>query len=150
MSKYLNEETLRLFSRDCGIRWVALRMIGVYMPHHDARWDWNPRFPEPAAPPGPTGFDVWEYLDARDAATAYRLAIGSRNPAVTGPMYLATDRTCPEEHRTLIRQHYPELADRADDMGPDDLILSIRRARELLGYVPRHSWRGPGAGQQVR
>jgi nucleoside-diphosphate-sugar epimerase len=150
MSKYLNEQTLWLFTRDCGIRCVALRMVGVYMPHHDADWAWNPRFPEAPSPPGPDEFQVWEYLDARDAATAYRLAIEAQDPKVSGPMYLATDRTCHEEHRALIAKYYPRFRVQAEQMGPDDLILSIRRARELLGYVPRYSWRGPEAGERIR
>src|SRR5262249_44894616 len=146
ISKYLNEETLWLFARDCGIRCVALRMIGVYMPHHEADWAWNPRFPEPVRPPGPDSFSVWEYLDARDAAAAYRLAIAATDPRLTGPFYLATDRTCPDEHRELVRRYYPERAEQADRMGSNDLILSIRRARDILGYVPRYSWRGQEAG----
>ncbi len=149
MSKLLNEETLALFSRDCGIRWVALRMCWVYMPHESATWEWNPRFPETPAAPGPDGFGVWQYLDARDAARAYRLAIEATDARVSGPMYLATDRVCQQEHRQLVRQFYPELAGYAESMAPDDLILSIRRARELLGYVPRHSWRGPEVGETI-
>jgi nucleoside-diphosphate-sugar epimerase len=150
MSKLLDEELLWLFQKDCGVRCVALRMIGVYMPHHAADWSWNPRFPEPVRPPGPDSFSVWEYLDARDAATAYRLAIEATNSDVSGPFYLATDRTCPDEHRDLVRRYYPEHAGAGERMGPDDLILSIGRARELLGYVPRYSWRGPEAGEDVR
>jgi UDP-glucose 4-epimerase len=150
ISKYLNEETLWLFARDCGIRCVALRMIGVYMPHHEADWEWNPRFAQPARPPAPGDFRVWEYLDARDAATAYRLAIEATDPRVVGPMYLATDRSCPEEHRDLVRRYYPQFREQAERMGSDDLILSIRRARELLRYTPRHSWRGPEVGETTR
>lgn len=149
MSKYLNEETLWLFSRDCGMRCVALRMIGVFMPHHEADWAWNPRFPETVDPPGPDNFDVWAYLDARDAATAYRLAIEATDPSVSGPIYLATDRTCPEEHRALIARHYPQFREQAERMGPDDLILSIRRAREVLGYTPQYSWRGREVGDRI-
>jgi len=142
ISKYLNEVTLDLFSRDCGIRCVEFRMIGVYMPHHDADWAWNPGFPEEVTAPGPQRFAVWEYLDARDAAIAYRLAIEATDPRVSGPMYLATDRTCREPHRELVAKHYPEFQAAAERMEPDDLILSIRRAREVLGYTPRYSWRG--------
>ena len=88
-------------------------------------------------------------LFARDAAGAYRLAIESDRPEVEGPMYLATDRTCAEEHRDLITQYFPKFAATAKKMGSDDLIISIRRARQLLGYVPRYSWRGTQVGDYV-
>jgi nucleoside-diphosphate-sugar epimerase len=141
MSKLLNEETLWLFSRDCGIRCVAFRMVWVYMPHHAADWSWNPRLPQTVTPPAPGHLPLWQYLDARDAATAYRLAIETDRPDVAGPMYLATDRTCREEHRELVARYFPRFQSRAEQMAPDDLILSIRRARDVLGYRPRHSWR---------
>jgi nucleoside-diphosphate-sugar epimerase len=150
ISKLLNEETLWLFSRDCGMRCVAFRMVWVSMPHHDASWAWNPRLPQPVQAPGPGEFPLWQYLDARDAAVAYRLAVEADRPEVSGPMYLATDRTCVEEHRALVAQYFPRFRDEAECMRPDDLIISIRRARELLGYVPRHSWRGEMAGENVR
>lgn len=149
MSKLLDEELLWLFTRDCGIRCVALRMIGVYMPHHQPDWAWNPRFPESVGPPRPDSLSVWEYLDARDAATAYRLAIEATDPRVAGPFYLATDRTCHAEHRELVGRYYPQFREQAERMGPDDLILSIRRARDILGYTPRHSWRGPEVGDGI-
>jgi nucleoside-diphosphate-sugar epimerase len=149
ISKLLNEETLWLFGRDCGIRGVAFRMTWVYMPHHDADWSWNPRLPQPIHPPAPGELPIWQYVDARDAATAYRLALEANRPEVSGPLYLATDRFCVEEHRALVAEYLPRLCDQAERMGPDDLVISIRRARKLLGYVPRYSWRGEAAGESV-
>jgi UDP-glucose 4-epimerase len=150
MSKLLNEETLWLFARDCGMRCVALRMTWVYMPHHDADWSWNPRLPQPVRAPAPGELPIWQYVDARDAATAYRLAVEADRPEASGPMYLATDRFCTEEHRALVAQYLPRFRDQAKRMSPDDLVISIRRARELLGYIPRYSWRGEAAGELVR
>jgi nucleoside-diphosphate-sugar epimerase len=150
MSKLLNEETLWLFSRDCGIRCVAFRMVWVYMPHHEDGWSWNPQLPQSPSVPGPGQLPLWQYLDARDAATAYRLAIEADRPEVSGPMYLATDRSCAEEHRELIARYFPQFQEQAERMEPDDLAISISRAREVLGYVPRQSWRGPDVGERIR
>ena len=63
--------------------------------------------------------------------------------------FIATDRASTAEHSELVKQHYPHLAAEAAKMGPDDMILSIRRARERLGYAPVHSWRGPEANARV-
>jgi nucleoside-diphosphate-sugar epimerase len=149
LSKVLNEEMLLSFVRGFGLRAVAFRMMHVYMPHLGEEHRAIFHFGEPAAPLTPGNFSVWEYLDARDAAVAYRLAIEATNLEPFEAMFLATDRFTAEEHRELAARHYPHLKDQAERMGPDDLILTIRRARERLGYVPRHSWRGEEANARV-
>ncbi len=150
LSKRFNEEMLEMYSRVHGLRAVAFRMVHVFMPHLPPTNAWNLQPGQPASPPPPGHFAVWEYLDARDAATAYRLAIERDDLAPFELMYLATDRSVAEEHRELIHRFYPHLRPLAESLGPDDLIISIRRARERLGYVPRHSWRGAVAAERVR
>ena len=147
LSKLMNEEMLLSFARAYGIRTVALRLMAVKYPH-------MPGFYQPlgeaAVPYVPGNLTAWAYVDARDAAAAFRLAIEKSGLDLFERAFIATDRTSREEHRDLVRQHYPHLAAAADEMGPDDLILTIRRARERLGYAPRHSWRGPEANARVR
>jgi nucleoside-diphosphate-sugar epimerase len=150
LSKHFNEQMLAAYGLAHGIRSVAFRMAHVYMPHLPPENAWNLRPGQPARPPGPHGFPTWQYLDARDAARAYRLAIEASHLAGSEVMYLATDRSCPEEHRELIARYRPAFAAQAARMEPDDLIVSIRRARERLGYAPTHSWRGPEANARVR
>jgi nucleoside-diphosphate-sugar epimerase len=148
LSKVVNEETLLAFSRAYPIRTVALRMMHVYMPHVPGAED-TFRFGQPAQPYTPGNFTVWEYVDARDAAAAYRLAIEAEQLDRFEPFFIATDRFTAEEHRELVKRNYPHLAAAAERMGPDDLILTIRRARERLGYAPTHSWRGAEANARV-
>jgi nucleoside-diphosphate-sugar epimerase len=143
MSKYFTEQMLAGYGIAHGIRSVVFRMVHVYMPHLPPENAWNLRPGQPARPPGPGGFSTWEYLDARDAARAYCMAVEATHLGMTEVMYLATDRSCAEEHRALVARHYPRFAEAAARMAPDDLIVSIGRARERLGYAPIHSWRGP-------
>lgn len=149
LSKILNEETLLGFARGYGVQMVVMRLMHVYMPHRGEEAAIQMRLGQPAAPYTPGNFTVWEYLDARDAAAAYRLAVEAKNLDPFERFFLATDRMCVEEHRELAARYYPHLADQAARMGPDDLILSIRRIRSKLGYVPKHSWRGAEANARV-
>jgi nucleoside-diphosphate-sugar epimerase len=143
LSKILGEETLRGFARAYGVRAVCMRMMWVYFPHGGAVQREMMHLGMPAVPPAPGTFAVWEYLDARDAAVAYRHALEAKDLGLFEPFFLATDRMCTEEHRELVPLYYPHLAAPAARMGPDDLILSIGRARARLGYAPAHSWRSP-------
>ncbi|HEV8639010.1 MAG TPA: NAD(P)-dependent oxidoreductase [Chloroflexota bacterium] len=149
LSKHFSEQMLAAYGLAHGIRSVSFRMLHVYMPHLPPENAWNLRPGQPAGAPGPRGFATWEYLDARDAAAAYRLAIEGDHLGSSEVMYLATDRSVAEEHRELVERHYPRFAASAARMDHDDLIISIRRARERLGYTPRHSWRGPEANARV-
>ncbi len=149
LSKILDEDILLGFARAYGVRAVCMRMMWVYTPHGGDAQKEMMHLGNPAVPPDPGTFAVWEYLDVRDAAVAYRRAVESTDLGLFEPFYLATDRICSDEHRALVPRFYPHLAAYAERMGPDDLILSIRRARSRLGYEPRHSWRGAEANTRV-
>jgi UDP-glucose 4-epimerase len=40
----------------------------------------------------------------------------------------------------LVAEVFPDVLVRGD-LGVNDTLLSIEKARRLLGYEPRHSWR---------
>jgi UDP-glucose 4-epimerase len=149
LSKATNEETLIAFGRAYGVRAVAFRMLVIHYPHRDSSRSGGVTPGQPAVPPPPGAFVKYQYLDPRDAAVAYRLAIEVTHLNQFEAMILATDRTTLEPHRELIPRFYPHLRDQADNLGPDDIMLSIRHARERLGYTPIHSWRGPDANARV-
>ncbi len=141
LSKMLNEEMLAAYTRAYGVRTVAFRLMGVYYAHRD---DSAQRFHDRVqAPKGSTivPFDGWLYVDGRDAAQAFRLALETPSLEPHERFYLASDRTTGESPRDAVRRLYPELAEMTAHMGPDDFLISIERARQRLGYMPRHSWR---------
>jgi nucleoside-diphosphate-sugar epimerase len=141
VSKTLNEEMLAAYSRAYGLRTVAFRLMGVYYAHRD---DSARRFHERVELPSGASrlpFDGWLYVDGRDAAQAFRMAIETPNLDLHERFFLASDRTTAESPRDAVRRLYPELAALTANMGPDDFLISIERARRRLGYEPRHSWR---------
>lgn len=141
LSKALNEEMLAAYSRAYGLRTVAFRLMGVYYAHRD---DSARRFRERVEPPNTAShvpFDGWLYVDGRDAAQAFRLSLETPNLDLHERFFLASDCTTAESPRDAVRRMYPELASMTANMGPDDFLISIERARQRLGYVPRHSWR---------
>ena len=138
LSKLLNEEMLAAYSRAWGIRTVALRLLGVSHPHR-ANDLHRERFGKPAGPA--KNFDPWMYLDGRDGAQAFRLAIEHDELPPFEVFFVATDTRLGEPSRDAIVRIFPLLADKVKAMGPDDLPISMDKARRLLGYQPRYSWR---------
>ncbi|HEX2033519.1 MAG TPA: NAD(P)-dependent oxidoreductase [Chloroflexota bacterium] len=147
LSKLLNEEMLAAYSRAWGLRTIALRLLGVSYPHRER--DAQPERFGQLAPPGPaTGvgnFTAWMYLDGRDGAQAFRLAIEKDDLPQHDVFFVATDSRLSEPAREAIARVFPHLADAASRMAPHDLPISIEKARRVLGYEPRHSWRTTSA-----
>lgn len=140
LSKLLNEEMLKSHSRAWGIRTVAFRLMGVYYPFRD---DSAARFRDQAtlSPNRRPSFEAFEYVDGRDVAQGFRRAIEATHLEPFEAFYLASDRTIEESPRDAVMRLFPNLREMAARLGPDDLLISIDRARRRLGYEPCHSWR---------
>ncbi len=84
----------------------------------------------------------WSYIDVLDAATACRLALaasfdGHQAFNICAPTTYLTSPT-----RTLLEQHLPEVPQVAFQADENYCCYASDRARETLGFSPRH---GPGA-----
>jgi hypothetical protein len=85
--------------------------------------------------------DVWTHLDVRDAARAFRL--GGEVPLEGHHRLLlaALDSWARDDIRVLVRRHYPNPASHVEHLNPEASLYTTRRAEEVLGFVPQHSWR---------
>lgn len=140
LSKFLNEDMYRAYTRAYGLQTVALRLLGVY--YHDSGEPVG-RFRERPDPPEDNrslGADVWCYLDGRDAALGFRLAAEAQGLAPFEAFYLTTDRKIRESPRHWLEQYYPHLLPKVRELGEWDTLISDAKARRMLGYQPQHSW----------
>ncbi|MEU5156642.1 NAD(P)-dependent oxidoreductase [Glycomyces sp. NPDC021274] len=85
-------------------------------------------------------WNLWSYIDARDGALAIRLGLeregtGREVFVIASPDTVMTTTT-PE----LVAAHYPDLELKRPVEGHETL-LSIDKARRLLGFDPKHTWR---------
>jgi nucleoside-diphosphate-sugar epimerase len=84
--------------------------------------------------------NLWSYVDARDVAAACRPGLeadvaGSQNVIVS-----ASDTVMNRPSATLLHEVFPAvpLTREVPEFGT---LLAIDRARDVLGYAPRYSWR---------
>lgn len=138
LSKLIDELTLAAYTRAWGIRTTALRLLGVWYPHRQREL---PRGYFGGQASLDRHFDGWMYLDARDAAQAFRLAIERDDVPSNAVYFVATDSRLGEPARDAITRLYPTLAEQAAAMQPDDLPISFAAATHSLGYEPHYSWR---------
>jgi nucleoside-diphosphate-sugar epimerase len=133
VSKVLSEELGRQLHRWTGTPYVALRFSNIMEPH-----DYE-GFPSCWGDPSLRRWNLWGYVDARDVAESCRLAleaeIGAEHFIVA-----AADTVMSRPSRELMAEVYPGVPYQPT-AGDFDTLLSIEKARKLLGYEPQWSWR---------
>lgn len=140
LSKEADERTAQMFHRRTGISVLAMRFHWVSLPGEAAA-----RASQSSENPGPSAHQLWGYVDVRDAAQACRLGIETDGLGFEIFNVTAADTLIEQPTEEAIRQYAPETEIRRPLQGTES-GWSIEKARRLLGYDPKHSWRdGTGA-----
>jgi nucleoside-diphosphate-sugar epimerase len=133
LSKLLSEELGRQLHRRTGTPYVALRFSNIMEPHDYERF---PSFWDDAQL---RRWNLWGYVDVRDVALSCRLALKA-DVGAEHFIVAAADTVMNRPSKELMAEVYPTVPYRETD-GEFDTLLSIDKARRLLGYEPQHSWR---------
>ena len=135
LAKALEEEMARTFCR-----WdPELKMIGLRFSNVMERADYE-RFPSFDADPRLRKWNLWAYIDARDGAQAIRLAVEHRSVGMEIFVIANADTVMGRSSADLMAEVFPDVPIR-HELGEHASLLSIDKARRVLGYEPRHSWR---------
>jgi UDP-glucose 4-epimerase len=85
-------------------------------------------------------WNLWGYVDARDGAQAVSLALAKAWPGFDRFIIAAADTVMSRPNAELVAEVFPDVPVHGD-LGVNATLLSIEKARRVLGYEPRHSWR---------
>ncbi|GAA1163352.1 NAD-dependent epimerase/dehydratase family protein [Nesterenkonia sandarakina] len=85
-------------------------------------------------------WNLWGYIDARDGAQAVQRALEVAGPGFERYIIAAADTVMSRANADLVAEVFPDVELRGE-LGVNDTLLSIEKARRELGYEPRHSWR---------
>jgi nucleoside-diphosphate-sugar epimerase len=85
-------------------------------------------------------FNLWSYIDARDAAQAVELALAYEPHGVEVFVIASPDVVPHVPVAQLLADRFGEVR-HTRELGEFESPLSIDKARALLGYDPQHSWR---------
>jgi nucleoside-diphosphate-sugar epimerase len=152
LSKVLGERIGRSFVERGKLEVVALRPVFVLYP--EMHGEVKARAQDPARYKGPAvggpsaagGGPLWHYVDPRDAARAFRLALEVRRFAgfegvfISGPTTLAPNPTIERLEQYLNRPvdvRRPAVYAR----NPYAPLYDLAHARDLLGYEPEYDLR---------
>jgi nucleoside-diphosphate-sugar epimerase len=114
---------------------VSLRFSNVYSLADYAM------LPAIQADPASRKWNLWSYIDAEDAAEACRCALEAQTTGHQPLIIAAADNLMGQTSRELMAAHFPGVP-LADTLEGDAALLSSARAGEVIGFVPKVSWRG--------
>jgi nucleoside-diphosphate-sugar epimerase len=134
LSKVLGEEMARQFSRWSGIPFVGLRFSNVMV-----RDDYE-RFPQYWEDPLARKWNLWGYVDESHVAHSVRCALEADVQGADSFIIAAADTVMRRPSRDLMEEVFPGVPV-AEGLPEHGTLLSIDRARRVLGYDPQWSWR---------
>lgn len=133
LSKQVGETIAHSYARK-GVEAVVIRPSGVVTPEAlDEIRRTGGREPE--------GWREYSYIDVRDLAVAFRLAVERPLPGGTVMFVVADDSTVAEPLCDLLPRLKPAIGDRARGLTGTRGVFTNDRAKDLLGWKPLHTWR---------
>jgi len=135
LTKHLEEQlALKLTRWDPELSITAFRFSNVMNPADYAE------FPSFDADPLLRKWNAWGYIDGRDAAQAVERALLASTPGFDVFIIAAADTVMSRSSASLAAEVFPSVTV-TKELGEHETLLSIDKARRVLGYAPEHSWR---------
>ena len=134
LSKVASETVAEQISRWSDIPFVGLRISNIMEPN-----DYQ-RFPSYWPDPHSRKWNAWGYVDVRDVAAACRLGLEADVTGSHNVIIAAADTVMNRPSRDLLAEVFPKVS-LTREIPEYATLLSIDRAKRLIGYVPAHSWR---------
>lgn len=134
LSKVVSETVAERLADWSGITFVALRFSNIM-----ALADYA-RFPSWQTDPQVRRWNLWSYIDLRDAAAACRLALTAHVSGARSYIIANADTVMERPTSALLREVFPDVPVRGDISGTQSLF-ACDAARRDLAWEPEHTWR---------
>jgi nucleoside-diphosphate-sugar epimerase len=134
LSKVASETVAEQLSRWSGIPFVGLRISNIMNP------DEYERFPSYWPDPHARKWNAWGYVDVRDVAEACHLGLEADVTGSQNVIIAAADTVMNRPSRQLVAEVFPDIPVNGE-LAEFGSLLAIGRAKQVIGYQPRHSWR---------
>lgn len=135
LGKYLSEKMAEQYCRwDPDLKIFGLRFSNVMEPE-----DYE-RFPSFDLDPTIRKWNLWCYIDVRDAACAVRLAVESPLKGAEVFVIANSDSVMDRSTSDLMAECFPTVPFQRE-VGEHEALMSTGKAKQMLGFEPRHSWR---------
>jgi len=135
LAKVLMEDMARQFCLQTpDMKLIGLRFSNVMEPADYAK------FPAYDADPEERKWNMWAYIDARDGSQAIRKAVEWQATGMHAFIIANADTVMSKSSTELMKNFLPNVPVKKK-LGEHETLLSIEKARRVLGYEPEFSWR---------
>ena len=135
MSKVANEATARSFQARSGIDIYGLRINNVIEPH-----EYTSLFPDFVADPALRRRNIFAYIDARDLGQMVDRCLWTDGLGYE-VFNVANDDTSVGITSDEIYRRFYDGVPRRRPIGEFETFYANDKAKRLVGFAPRHSWR---------
>ncbi len=111
-----------------GLRFSNVLDAGDY--EHQSEWEADPSLRK---------WNLWGYIDTRDGAHAVVRALETRIPGFDTFVIANADTVVSRSSASLAAEYFPKVTFTRELSG-NETLLSIDKARRILGFNPSHSW----------
>jgi nucleoside-diphosphate-sugar epimerase len=135
LSKLVGEEMAKQFCRwEPAMKIIGLRFSNVMEPQDYERFV---VFQKDAAI---RRWNLWGYIDARDGAQAIRKAVEAPLKGADVFIIANAETVMTQSSAQLMKDAFPDVPVKKK-LGANETLLSIEKAKRILGYRPEYSWR---------
>jgi nucleoside-diphosphate-sugar epimerase len=134
LSKHVGEVIAEQYANWTDMTFAAMRFSNVMIPE-----DYK-QFPTYWSDSLKRVWNLWGYIDARDAAQACRLGLTANISKSDNFIISSPDTVMNRPTMDLIREVFPRVEVRRKLEGFETTLLNDK-ARKVLGYNPTHTWR---------
>jgi len=136
LSKLMGEKLAEQFARwDPATKIIGLRLSNVQEPQDYAN------FESYQADARTRHFNLWTYIDARDAAQAIRRSIEVKLTGVHVFGIANSNSLMRRSNDSLLDETWPGVP-RKRPLRTNESLISIEKAQRVLGYEPQYDWKG--------
>lgn len=141
LSKLMGEKLAEQYCKwDPRLKIVGLRFSNVQDEQDYAR------FPEYDKDPMGRRFNLWTYIDARDAAQAVRLGLEADLKGAHVFGIANSNSITSKDNSEMVAKLWPKVKKKRE-LKPNESLISIEKAQRILGYRPRYNYRHPEPAQ---
>ncbi len=134
LSKLVSEKMAEQYARwDPETKIIGLRFSNVQEPR-----DYD-NFPGYDTDAHTRSFNLWTYIDARDAAQAIQLALDVKLKGAHVFGIANSNSVMARSNDQLLDEVFPGTP-RKRPITANESLISIEKARRVLGYAPRYDW----------
>jgi len=135
MSKVCNEDTARCFQHRSGADIYGLRINNVIEPHEYAEM-----FPAFMDDPALRRRNIFAYIDARDLGHMVDCCLKTDGLGYE-VFNVANPNTSVGITSDEVIARFYQSVEQKREMGEHETFYSIDKAREMVGFAPKHDWR---------